>query len=62
MRDLLHDVPLNLRAMDLLRLDYKVLLQCFYGENRATILLARKIYFTERTAPDNFEKLEVLNR
>ena len=61
MCDLLHDVSLDLRVGELVRLYDEVLLQGLDGIDFVIILFPGHVDFTERTATDDFQKLEVID-
>ena len=61
-RDLLHDIPLYLRILDLVVLDDEVLLERLHRKYPLVILLLRHVHFAERATTDHLEQLKVINR
>ena len=61
MRDLLHDVSLDLRVVHLVRPDDEVLLQSLHGIDLLRVLFARHVDFAKRASAHNFEQLEIFD-
>ena len=59
MRDLLHDVTLNLRVRNLIRLDDEVLLEGLDGVDLAIVLFLGHVDFAEGAAAHDLQELEV---
>ena len=61
MSDLLHDVSLNLRILDLIVLDNEIFLECLHGVDLAVVLFLSHVNFSERAPSYDFEELEVFH-
>ena len=61
MRDLLHDISLNLRVVHLVCSDDEVFLQRFDRVDLLRVLLARHVHFAEGATTDDFEQLEIFD-
>lgn len=61
-RDLLHDITLNLRVINLVGLDDEVLLECLDGVNLPSILLLGHVDLAKGATSDHLQQLEILNR
>ena len=60
-RDLLHDVSLDFRIIDLVRSDDEILLECLHRIYLLVIFLLRHIYFTKRASSYHLEQLEIID-
>ena len=61
-RDLLHDIPLDLRVLLLVRSDDEVFLEGLDCVDLLRVLLARHVDFAEGAAADDLEQLEIFDR
>ena len=61
MRDLLHDVALNLRVIHLVGLDDEVLFERLDRVDLPCILLLRHVHLAKATAPNDLEQLEIFD-
>ena len=61
MRNLLHDVSLNLCILDLIVLDDKIFLECLHRIDFSIILFLGHVDFPERPSSNDFEELEVFH-
>ena len=61
MRDLLHDISLNLCVVHLVCSDDEVFLQRFDRVDLLRVLLARHVHFAEGATTDDFEQLEIFD-
>ena len=60
-RDLLHDVSLNLCVGRLIRTDNEVFLKCFHSIDPATVFFLCHEYFAEGASADDLKQLEVID-
>ena len=62
MRDLLHDVPLNLCVVRLICADDEVLLERLHGVDLPIVLFLCHVDFAEGAATHDLQQLEVIDR